>query len=87
MRSLRASATIMVLRVPARPSAVRERYQAIPEPVLRQPDLMAVLLRTLRGDFTLVEDYRYHATARLACPITAFGGRDDRRITREQVAA
>jgi medium-chain acyl-[acyl-carrier-protein] hydrolase len=68
-------------------AAVRERYQAIPEPVLRQPDLMAVLLRTLRGDFTLVEDYRYRATGRLRCPVTAFGGRDDRQIAREQLEA
>jgi medium-chain acyl-[acyl-carrier-protein] hydrolase len=68
-------------------AAVRERYQAILEPVLRQPDLMAVLLRALRGDFTLVEDYRYRATGRLPCPVTAFGGRDDRQIARKQLAA
>jgi len=68
-------------------AAVRERYQAIPEPVLRQPDLMAVLLRMLRGDFTLVEDYRYRATGRLPCPVSALGGRDDRQIAREQLEA
>jgi medium-chain acyl-[acyl-carrier-protein] hydrolase len=68
-------------------AAVRQRYQAIPEPVLRQPDLMAVLLRMLRGDFTLVEDYRYRATGRLSCPVTAFGGRLDRQIAREQLEA
>jgi surfactin synthase thioesterase subunit len=68
-------------------AAILDRYKAIPEPVLRQPDLMAVLLRTLRGDFTLVEDYRYRATGRLSCPVTAFGGRDDRQIAREQLEA
>ncbi len=68
-------------------AAVRERYQAMPEPVLRQPDLMAVLLRMLRGDFTLVEDYRYRATIRLTCPVTAFGGRDDPQIAGEQLEA
>jgi surfactin synthase thioesterase subunit len=67
-------------------AAVRERYQAIPEPVLRQPDLMAVLLRTLRSDFTLVEDYRYRATTLLSCPVTALGGQEDRQIAREQLA-
>ena len=68
-------------------AAVRARYQAIPEQVLHQPDLLAVLLRTLRGDFTLVEDYRYRATGRLPCPVTAFGGRDDRQIARAQLEA
>lgn len=68
-------------------AAVLDRYQAIPEPVLRQPDLIALLLRTLRADFTLVEDYRYHAADRLACPVTALGGMDDQKIPREQLSA
>jgi medium-chain acyl-[acyl-carrier-protein] hydrolase len=48
---------------------------------------MRVLLRILRADFTLVEDYKYRSSARLACPITVFGGAEDRRITTAQLEA
>src|SRR5271165_1092250 len=68
-------------------AAILARYESIPEPVLENNDLRRVLLRTLRADFTLVEDYHHRATARLACPITAFGGADDKQITREQLEA
>jgi len=68
-------------------TAILDRYDSIPEPVLRQPELVSVLLRTLRGDFTLVEDYHYRARRMLSCPVTAFGGREDRQIDREQLAA
>jgi medium-chain acyl-[acyl-carrier-protein] hydrolase len=66
-------------------SAILARYESLPKPVLENNDLRRVLLRTLRADFTLVEDYRYRATDRLACPITAFGGADDKRMAREQL--
>jgi medium-chain acyl-[acyl-carrier-protein] hydrolase len=45
------------------------------------------VLRTLRADFTLTEAYRYRATCSLGCPITAFGGMDDRLVIREQLEA
>jgi surfactin synthase thioesterase subunit len=66
---------------------VLERYQNIPRPILEQQDLMAALLRRLRGDFTLTENYRYRAAARLTCPITAFGGKDDSQCLSEHLRA
>src|SRR5262249_42526736 len=66
---------------------VLERYQSIPRPILEQQDLMAVLLRRLRGDFTLAENYRYRAATRLICPITAFGGKDDSQCVSEHLRA
>ena len=45
---------------------------------------MTIVLPVLRADFTRVENYRYGPTARLACPITAFGGLLDSQITRAQ---
>jgi len=68
-------------------TAVRERYQAIPEPLLRQPEMMDILLRRLRGDFTLVEDYRYRAQGPLSCPIIALGGLEDPLIGKSQLEA
>lgn len=68
-------------------AGILERYDSIPKTILEQKDLMAILLRTFRGDFTLVEDYHYLATRPLACPITAFGGAGDKGIPREQLEA
>jgi len=64
-------------------AGVLARYENIPRQILDQKDLMAVLLRTLRADFTLTEAYRYRAMNPLACPITAFGGIDDKHVSRE----
>jgi surfactin synthase thioesterase subunit len=63
------------------------RYNNIPKAVLAQKDFLSVLLRILRADFTLVEDYKYRAPAKLACPITVFGGLDDGVITTDQLEA
>ena len=68
-------------------AAILDRYQNIPRQVLEQADLMAIVLRTLRADFTLTEAYRCRAASRLACPITAFGGIDDQHVVREQLEA
>ena len=68
-------------------AAVLDRYQSIPEPLRREPEMMSLLLRRLRGDFTLAEDYRYRGDSRLDCPITAFGGLEDRLVGREQLQA
>jgi surfactin synthase thioesterase subunit len=68
-------------------AGVAARYKSIPKPVLEQEEFMRVLLRNLRADFTLVEDYKYRAQSKLACPITVFGGVDDGRITTAQLEA
>ena len=68
-------------------AAVRTRYDGIPAEVLADNRLMSALLPILRADFTLVEEYRCRATARLTCPITVFGGLEDSRITRPHLDA
>ncbi len=45
-----------------------------PEPVLRDPEMMQLLLPMLRADFALSETYVYVDDEPLDCPITAFGG-------------
>lgn len=65
--------------------AILARYASIPKRVLEDKDLRRVLLRTLRADFTLAEDYHYPAVGPFECPITVFGGADDKRIAREQL--
>ena len=68
-------------------AGVEARYRNIPEALLAEKEFMRVLLRILRADFTIVEAYRYRAAAPLACPITAFGGLADDRITLPQIEA
>lgn len=68
-------------------AGVLARYDRIPKPVLEQKDLMAVLSRVLRADFTLTEDYHYRAAGPLACPVTAFGGSHDLEVGAGQLQA
>jgi surfactin synthase thioesterase subunit len=49
-----------------------------PDEVLRDADLMRVLLPALRSDFRLYEGYAFQESRPLGTPITAFAGRADR---------
>lgn len=66
---------------------VQRRYDAIPAEVLREPDLMQLLLPTLRADFEMLETYKYSEEEPLECPITAIGGREDSLVPREALEA
>jgi medium-chain acyl-[acyl-carrier-protein] hydrolase len=57
----------------------------VPDEVLRHRDLMELVLPTLRGDFKLVETYRYRPQPPLRCPVSAFGGLGDKEVMREEV--
>ena len=62
-------------------SKVMGRYNNIPKPLLEDKAFRKILIRTLRGDFILTEDFLYQARGLLRCPITAFGGTEDGLIT------
>jgi medium-chain acyl-[acyl-carrier-protein] hydrolase len=62
-------------------AAVQARYGGIPQPILQEPELLALFLPTLRADFSVLESYRYDEEAALACPIDAFSGDEDRIAT------
>ena len=61
------------------------RLGGTPEAVLREPELMAMLLPIVRADLAVneVEDHRPEAP--LACPIVAFGGSHDERCSRDEL--
>ncbi len=63
------------------------RLHGTPEPVLRSAVLMELFLPILRADFEAVETYRYMPGLPLSCPISAFGGRDDRRVSQQDLVA
>ena len=67
-------------------AAVRA-LNGIPEAALAHPELIELMLPTLRADFTVYETYRYTDAPVLGCPITAFGGREDPRVPRSALEA
>ncbi|NCQ34833.1 thioesterase [bacterium] len=63
---------------------MQERYGGIPEEILAEPDLVALLVPPLQADLELFETYRYTPGEPLGCPIATFGGRDDHRVGEDQ---
>jgi medium-chain acyl-[acyl-carrier-protein] hydrolase len=64
-----------------------ERLNGIPAEVMREPDLMSMFLPILRADLELYETYVYYSEVALECPISAFGGWQDSRVSHEDLAA
>jgi medium-chain acyl-[acyl-carrier-protein] hydrolase len=58
-----------------------------PEAVLRNEELLQLLIPILRADFTLCETYEYTPEAPLNCPIAAFGGIEDADVPPDDIAA
>src|SRR5579859_3082978 len=57
------------------------RLNGTPVELLDHAELMEIMLPLLRADFAVYETYQYSAEPALDCPITAFGGLDDHRVT------
>jgi medium-chain acyl-[acyl-carrier-protein] hydrolase len=66
--------------------SVQKRYNALPEVILKDQELLDLYLPALRADFEMLETYAYSSEEPLACSILALGGRDDARASREQLA-
>jgi len=62
-------------------------FNGTPEAVLQDTQLMARFLPALRADFAVLETYFYAEEAPLKCPITAFGGWEDRQVNQEELSA
>ncbi|NEZ61090.1 thioesterase II family protein [Adonisia turfae] len=62
-------------------------YNGTPESVLKNPELMELMLPMLKADFSLLETYQYQPKAQLACPITCFWGEQDEIANHTDVAA
>jgi medium-chain acyl-[acyl-carrier-protein] hydrolase len=56
---------------------LQSRFGAIPDAVLQDQELLAMMLPVLRADVTAVEDYCAEPGAVVRCPISAYGGADD----------
>ena len=67
--------------------AVHRRYNAIPQFVFDEPELLQLLLPALRADLSMAETYAYSDEAPLDCTICAFGGELDHRLTKADLDA
>jgi medium-chain acyl-[acyl-carrier-protein] hydrolase len=63
------------------------RLNGTPKEVLDNPELMTMMVPILRADFRVVQTYRYKPEPPLDCSISAYGGLEDHKITREQLQA
>lgn len=66
---------------------VNQRYQGIPTAILENSELMQSILPTLKADFKLMETHKFQPDIPLGCPITAFGGLQDKGVSHEELLA
>lgn len=66
---------------------INRRYAGIPQEVLNDPELLAILLPALRADVAALEQYVPAAEVPLECPITACGGTSDTTTPRAHMEA
>jgi medium-chain acyl-[acyl-carrier-protein] hydrolase len=65
---------------------LRQRYGS-PQPELEDPELLELMLPTLRADVAACRHYFYTPEPPLTCPVTAFGGLLDREVDRTRLEA
>jgi len=63
------------------------RFNGTPELVLQEPELLDIFLPILRADFAVLETYKYTEELPIDCPITVFGGLQDRQAGYEELIA
>ena len=61
------------------------RLGGTPLAVLREPELLGLLLPVLRADLTLCHTHHHREESPLACPITAIGGSSDLTVPSERL--
>ncbi|WP_240121085.1 MULTISPECIES: thioesterase II family protein [unclassified Streptomyces] len=67
--------------------AEMQRLSGTDQEILADPELMALVLPTLRADYKAIESYRPAQDARVRCPITALVGDEDPVTTVHDAAA
>jgi surfactin synthase thioesterase subunit len=62
-----------------------ERLEGIPRDLLENQELLQLALPVLRADTALYRNYIYTEGPALDCDIRAYGGNDDKRISRSEI--
>ncbi len=63
------------------------KFRGIPDEILESSEFLRLILPTLRADFSVYENYRHWLGPPLNCPITAFAGNADSKVSFRDVAA
>jgi medium-chain acyl-[acyl-carrier-protein] hydrolase len=66
---------------------INRRYGSIPPEILAEPDILALLLSSLRADFVALEAHNPPVRRPLGCSISAFGGAGDAFAPRAHLEA
>lgn len=82
-----SSSPIHVLPDAAFVAELRHRYNAIPQQILENNELMQLFLPSLRADFAVMGTYVYTTERPLDSPISVFGGLQDRAISYDDLEA
>jgi len=64
-----------------------QQYEGIPEALVTNSELMEIFMPILRADFNVLNSYEYTEAAPISCPITAFGGSSDPKISWNEILA
>jgi medium-chain acyl-[acyl-carrier-protein] hydrolase len=62
-------------------------FNGTPDEVLEHPELMRLMLPLIRADFEVCQTYDYVPGPPFHCPITVFGGREDKTANRSKLEA
>jgi medium-chain acyl-[acyl-carrier-protein] hydrolase len=66
--------------------ALQARYKAVPDAIRDEPELLELLLPTLRADLRAIETYTPRTLHRLRAPVQVYGGVEDRHPYPNQLA-
>jgi medium-chain acyl-[acyl-carrier-protein] hydrolase len=66
---------------------VQRRYQSIPAEIMREPELLKLLLKPLRADLEVHASYVHAREEPLGVPMTVLGGESDRQVARDGLDA
>ncbi len=68
-------------------AGVAQRYGNLPDELLADPEMRALITPILRSDFRLVDGYGWRATGPVTVPLTILGGSRDPFTSPEELAA
>ena len=66
---------------------LRRRWDGIPAEIMREQELLNMLLPGLRADVTAIENYVFVDGEPLKCPMSVFGGEGDPSVAQQELQA
>ncbi|GAB2633116.1 alpha/beta fold hydrolase [Streptomyces capparidis] len=64
---------------------VLAKLGGLPEEALAEPELVELMIPSLRADFRIIEGYQYRPQAPLSVPVSVFGGTEDPLASAERL--